>query len=170
MCSSYHLNFRPLSTKKYVFCNIKILYFSFIWASLQQVIFICSFIAFLFLFVFTSASFGFDVCTRDYTTRIGFNAWKLKYWNAETLKYLNFSSKLVALRWLVRDLVEPFEKLNPVLLQVHHAQTHIYFCWEASNKKKGSPQHLKYKLPFAVHILVIYKCWGGILIEIEGAM
>ena len=31
-------------------------------------------------------------------------------------------------------------------------------------KKKGAPQHYKYKLPLAGHILVIYFGWGGVLI------
>ena len=40
----------------------------------------------------------------------------------------------------------------------------MYFEAKQFNKKKGSPQQIKYKLPSAVRTLVIYFCQGGILI------
>ena len=48
--------------------------------------------------------------------------------------------------------------------QVYHIQTSR--CIEASNsiRKKEAPNNSKYKLPLAVRTLVIYFCWGGILI------
>ena len=51
-----------------------------------------------------------------------------------------------------------------MLFQAYHIQTSR--CIEAKqfNKKKGSPNNFKYKLPLAVRTLVIYFCWGGILI------
>ena len=47
---------------------------------------------------------------------------------------------------------------------MYHIQTSR--CIEASNsiRKKEAPNNSKYKLPLAVRTLVIYFCWGGILI------